>query len=50
MILMHWKCWFKHDWDVHQESLLTVKPKLAVVVAWKQCCRCGKSQLIHVLV
>lgn len=44
------KCWIGwHWWTVHQELFLTHRSAWEVVIAWKQCRRCGASRLIHIL-
>lgn len=43
------KCFFRHDWEHHQELLVTSGGDTSTVLAWKQCRRCAKSKLIHIL-
>jgi len=46
-------CLFGHDWDTHQHLFAPDDQPAAgtrlVVIAWKQCPRCGASKLIHIL-
>jgi len=44
-----WKCWFKHLWETKQEVLTLQNSAPDIVIAWKQCERCAKSKLIHIL-
>lgn len=44
-----WRCWFQHDWEFVQDTFQTTNRQGAVVIAWKQCRRCAKSRLIHIL-
>lgn len=45
-----WRCWFTHRWRVHQHCLRADDDVLIVfVIAWRQCDRCAKSKLMHVL-
>jgi hypothetical protein len=51
-LLNRLKCFFRHDWEHHQELLVTgdfSDPRNSTVLAWKQCRRCAKSKLIHIL-
>lgn len=42
-------CFFGfHDWQVYQENAVTDSGR-GMVVAWQQCRRCAKSELIHIL-
>jgi hypothetical protein len=42
-------CFFGvHHWEVCQELALTDSNR-GMVVAWRQCHRCAKSELIHIL-
>lgn len=43
------KCLFHHDWQRHQELLVTSGGDTSTVLAWKQCRRCAKSKLVHIL-
>lgn len=43
-------CLFRHQWHTHQHFFRADdNPRVDVVIAWKQCRRCGKSKLIHIL-
>lgn len=49
---MNWRCLFRHDWQVHQHNLRADDPgppNIIIVIAWKQCPRCGSSKLMHIL-
>ena len=43
----------KHEWQLYQHNFVTddrpTRGRRVVVIAWKQCGRCGKSKLIHIL-
>lgn len=50
------RCWFRHRWEVQQEVFLTENLRgehsgvnREIVIAWKQCKRCGASHLLHIL-
>ena len=45
-----WRCWFRHLWRVHQVGMLGHSNNEEFVLAWKQCERCAKSKLIHILI
>lgn len=38
-----------HRWEVCQEAFLTNNGRSVPVIAWRQCERCAKSKLIHIL-
>jgi len=44
-----------HDWDYHQHNVAADelcfrdKPAPRFVICWKQCRRCAKSKLVHIL-
>jgi hypothetical protein len=43
-------CLFGHEWYTKQHSVRADDDDRAVfVIAWKQCRRCAKSKLIHIL-
>jgi hypothetical protein len=43
-------CLFGHDWYVQQHNVKADdNPRVVFVIAWKQCGRCAKSKLIHIL-
>lgn len=43
-------CLFRHDWRVHQHCVeASDNARVTMVIAWRQCLRCAKSQLIHIL-
>lgn len=45
------KCLFRHRWYVHQVALNDRNDECKIfVLAWKQCTRCAKSKLIHILI
>ena len=44
-----WRCWFHHRWATYQHSLTTSDGGATFVIAWKQCQRCARSKLIHIL-
>lgn len=47
---MNWRCLFRHNWRFYQEGILTeAEYSRGLVLAWKQCERCAKSKLIHIL-
>lgn len=49
---MRWFCW--HRYDIHQHAIKAdgtgLGPPATLVIAWKQCRKCAKSKLIHILV
>lgn len=52
--LKRWRCLFKHDWTINQETFAIVDYKdggykNGPVIAWRYCERCGKNNIIHVL-
>ena len=45
-----WRCWFKHQWKIHQHNIRADENYQAVfVIAFKCCTRCAKNRLIHLL-
>lgn len=43
-------CWLRHDWRVHQHNISAEDDaRVTMVIAWKQCQRCAKSKLLHIL-
>lgn len=50
--MTNWKCWFRHKWDHHMETLRPVTfyaPVNDIVFGWKQCERCGANRVTLVL-
>lgn len=50
-----WRCWLGHRWRTHQHGVQSDSEyhehgAVIFVIAWKQCERCAKSKLIHVLI
>ena len=44
------RCWFSHRWEVRQHNVnASENVRHVFVIAWRQCRRCGKSELIHIL-
>lgn len=54
--MVNWRCWFRHAWQTHQHCVQTDDQPppghgtRLFLIAWKQCTRCAKSRLIHVLI
>lgn len=46
---MKWRCLLGHQWEVCQHALKADYSGAEFVLAWKQCRRCAKSRLIHIL-
>lgn len=47
---MNWRCLFGHLWQRHQHNVQADDTdRVVLVIAWKQCPRCGASRLIHIL-
>ena len=44
-----WRCWFHHSWRTYQVAVDPAYNEPPFVLAWKQCERCAKSRLIHIL-
>lgn len=43
-------CLFRHQWRTHQHNVRAEDNRHVIfVIGWKQCQRCGKSKLIHIL-
>lgn len=45
------RCFFGwHRWKTHQHNVeASDEARVTIVVAWRQCRRCAKSELIHIL-
>lgn len=48
---LFWRCWLGiHDYSIcNQHALMTERGLCDVVIAWRNCSRCYKTKLIHIL-
>ena len=45
-----WRCLLGHKWRVYQHNVnASENMNIVFVIAWRQCERCAKSKLIHLL-
>jgi hypothetical protein len=44
------QCWGRHRWQVFQHNVEANEDiRCVFVICWKQCVRCGKSKLMHIV-
>lgn len=47
---MNLRCLIRHHWETYQHSVNALDDaRVEFVIAWKQCRRCAKSKLLHIL-